>query len=91
MHRTIVILQKVMILFTRLLLCFESFTYFHFYMCRQIYGIHQYSALLEVIEGMGQSGSIYKPNKSIAAYHGRKYKVFLEMLKDQEKYNQIMS
>ena len=60
-------------------------------MCRQIYGIHQYSALLEVIEGMGQSGSIYKPNKSIAAYHERKYKVFLEMLKDQEKYNEIMS
>ena len=40
---------------------------------------------------MGESGSIYKPDKSLAAYHERKYKVFLEMLKDQEKYNEIMS
>ena len=53
--------------------------------------MRQHSTLLNVIEGMGESGSIYKPDKTLAAYHERKYKVFLEMLKDQEKYNEIMS
>ena len=53
--------------------------------------MRQYSKLLNVIEGMGELGSVYKPDKTVSAYHERKYKVFLEMVKDQEKYNKIMS
>ena len=40
---------------------------------------------------MGELGSVYKPDKRVSVYHERKYKVFLEMVKDQEKYNKIMS
>ena len=61
------------------------------YFFQQLYGIRQYSKLLNVIEGMGELGSVYKPDKGVSAYHERKYKVFLEMVKDQEKYNKIMS
>lgn len=79
----------MIILFERFLLSFEKFTYFHFF--QQFYGMRQHSILLNVIEGMGELGRVYKPDKRVSAYHERKYKVFLEMVNDQEKYNKIMS
>ena len=53
--------------------------------------MRQHSTLLNVIEGMGELGRVYKPDKRVSAYHERKYKVYLEMVNDQEKYNKIMS
>ena len=56
------------------------------------YSVHtNFSELLEVINEMGNGGDIYAPDSSVADYHEKKFKVFLEMLKDQQKYNAIMN
>ena len=51
----------MIILFERFLLSFEKFTYFPFFL--QFYGMRQHSILLNVIEGMGELGRVYKPDK----------------------------
>ena len=50
-----------------------------------------FSELLEVINEMGKGGDVYTPDSSVASYHEKKFKVFLEMLKDQQKYSMIMN
>ena len=47
--------------------------------------------MLEVINEMGKGGDVYTPDSSVAGYHEKKFKVFLEMLKDQQKYSMIMN
>ena len=47
--------------------------------------------MLEVINEMGKGGDVYTPDSSVADYHDKKFKVFLEMLQDQQKYNAIMN
>ena len=39
---------------------------------------------------MGKGGDAYSPDKSVADYHEKKFKVFLEMLQDQRKYRAFM-
>ena len=49
-----------------------------------------FSRLLESIKQMGGGGDTFKPDRMVAEYHEKKFKVFLEMVKDQEKYRRIM-
>ena len=46
--------------------------------------------MLEVIQRMGGGGKTFTPDRSVAKYHERKFKVFLKMVEDQEKYKKIM-
>ena len=63
--------------------CLSSFWY---------HSVHSnFSELLEVINEMGKGGDVYTHDSSVAGYHKKKFKVFLEMLKDQQKYNAIMN
>ena len=45
----------------------------------------------QVITDMQHSGDIFKPDPEVEEFHQRKYKVFLEMVKDQRKYAAIMT
>ena len=47
--------------------------------------------LLDVMERMGEGGDTFSPDPSVADYHDKKFKVFLEMWKDQEKYKELMA
>ena len=49
-----------------------------------------FSKLLDVIRKMEKGGDTFYPDKSVANYHEKKFQVFLEMLKDQEKYKKMM-
>lgn len=40
---------------------------------------------------MGGTGTVVSPKKETLYYHDKKYAVFLEMLKDQKKYREIMA
>ncbi|XP_005094638.1 FGGY carbohydrate kinase domain-containing protein [Aplysia californica] len=44
-----------------------------------------------VMAAMGGCGEVIDPDTSVSGYHKRKYEVFLEMLKDQNKYSDIMA
>lgn len=43
------------------------------------------------LKAMGGTGRSVKPNADVIKYHEKKYKVFLEMLEDQQKYRSIMN
>ena len=43
-----------------------------------------------MINEMGKGGDVFLPDASVANYHDKKYKVFLQMLKEQQKYKEIM-
>ena len=45
----------------------------------------------QVMTDMQHSGDIFKPDPEVEEFHQRKYKVFLEMVKDQRKYAAIMT
>ena len=53
-------------------------------------GSHCLRKLLDVIKKMENGGDIFKPDKNVADYHEKKFQVFLEMLKDQNKYKKMM-
>lgn len=42
------------------------------------------------ITAMGGNGNVISPNEGMQLYHDKKYKVFLEMLKNQRMYKEIM-
>lgn len=43
------------------------------------------------IRSMGGTGTIIKPNSKDRLYHDKKFKVFMEMYKNQMNYNEIMN
>ncbi|GFR93456.1 FGGY carbohydrate kinase domain-containing protein [Elysia marginata] len=47
--------------------------------------------LRDVMTAMGGGGICLHPDNSVARFHKKKYTVFLEMLKDQMKYRDLMS
>lgn len=49
-----------------------------------------YDSLEASSNAMGGSGKLLIPQFSTKDYHERKYQVFLEMLKDQRKYKNLM-
>ena len=49
------------------------------------------STLLSVLARMGQPGDIHSPDRRLAAFHEKKYKVFKKMSEDQIKYRNIMN
>ncbi|XP_011182758.1 FGGY carbohydrate kinase domain-containing protein [Zeugodacus cucurbitae] len=49
-----------------------------------------YGNLEATSKEMGGTGVLLKPKTSTTDYHNRKYRVFLQMLEDQRKYQQIM-
>ena len=44
----------------------------------------------QVIDEMQHSGESFTPDPQVGGFHRRKYRVFLEMVKDQQKYKMIM-
>ncbi|XP_050535244.1 FGGY carbohydrate kinase domain-containing protein [Daktulosphaira vitifoliae] len=51
----------------------------------------EYKSLQETITRMASDGQITQPLKNTHEYHNRKYMVYLEMLKNQQNYRDIMS
>ncbi|KAK3777603.1 hypothetical protein RRG08_021720 [Elysia crispata] len=47
-------------------------------------------SLRDVMSAMGGGGTCIQPDTSVSKFHERKYTVFLEMLKDQRKYRDLM-
>lgn len=43
------------------------------------------------IKSMGGEGTVIKPNSNDKSYHDKKYRVYLEMYKNQITYRNIMS
>jgi ribulose kinase len=49
-----------------------------------------FASIEDAAKAMVHFGEIIKPEKSARAFHDKKYKVFLEMYKDQMKYKAMM-
>lgn len=51
----------------------------------------EYGSLREASEAMAGTANVVRPREKSAAYHKRKYAVFLKMLQDQRDYKELMT
>ncbi len=54
-------------------------------------GAGKYGSLLEAAAAMGSAGQRFLPRKEYAKYHGAKYRVFLRMYEDSQRYTRMVA
>ncbi|BFZ16497.1 hypothetical protein BsWGS_19536 [Bradybaena similaris] len=50
----------------------------------------KFASLQSVMAAMGGQGSVVDPDTAVSSFHEKKFQVFLEMLRDQQKYRNMM-